>query len=549
MKLIRSVRARLVALCGLFLLLLATSNLYLATLAGSTHAQTAVALALVAGALLTALVIISIVRPMTATLRALRQVAAGQRMSEVPPARDDEFGEMALALRQFEEHAARLDSVAYTDPLTGLHNRAGLEESLRDSIADCVDRQRSAVLLFLDLDHFKAVNDTLGHSFGDRYLIEAALRLRRLMPKDAQLYRYSGDEFAVLESGFAGDARLRGRVQELGARILEGMSEMYVAEGQQLAMSVSVGAAIFPQDGRGCEDLVSAAEAAMFEAKRAGRNQMLFSSREHTDALRRQLELAGEIRRGLAAGEFEPYFQPVLNARTGHVIGAEALCRWLHPQRGIVMPQEFIPIAEESGSIGPLGERVLRRGCEELNRLNGHARGMRLSVNLSARQLRDPGLVSSVGELLHVTGIPAERIELEITESAVMENVERNTRTLYALRRLGLSLSIDDFGTGYSSLSYVQRFPISKIKIDRSFVAQLGDSREAEAIITATLAMAKSLGLDVVAEGVETEAQSRRLLQMGCTFQQGYLFTPALPAQALADWIAAAAAGRKLLAH
>jgi len=543
----RSVRARLVVLSGCLLLLLAGSSFYLAGFAGDNGVYWVVAAAMMVGVLLTALVVVSIVQPLNDVLRALRRTAAGDHAAPLPPPRDDEFGEMARALRQIQDYAAKLDSIAYNDPLTGLHNRASLEKNLSARIAECGPRAQAIVLLFLDLDNFKSVNDTLGHALGDRYLMEAALRLRRLMPKGAELYHYSGDEFAVMQAGLASDARLRARVQEIGASLLEGMSETYVVDEHRLAMSVSIGASLYSYDGADAESLIGAAEAAMFEAKRAGRNQLLFSSRAHTDALRRQLQLAGEIRRGLDAGEFEPYFQPVVDASSGHVIGAEALARWLHPTRGIVMPLEFIPVAEESGTIGRLGELVLRRGCEELTRLNGRANGMRLAVNLSARQLRDGSLVSSVGEMLHSTGLPAQRVELEITESAVMENVERNTRTLHALRRLGVSLSLDDFGTGYSSLSYVQRLPVSKLKIDRSFVSQLGSSREAEAIILATLAMAKSLGLDVVAEGVETEAQSQQLLQLGCAQQQGYLFTPALPASALAEWLSSS--GRRAQAH
>jgi diguanylate cyclase (GGDEF)-like protein len=539
MKIMRSVRARLVMLCGLFLVLLAASNLYLAGLAGVVEARWVVAGALLTGVLLTAIAVLSIVQPLNVVLRALRRTAAGDHAAPLPPPREDEFGEMTRALRQIQDYSARLDSLAYTDALTGLDNRASLERDLAAGVAGAAARGQAVAVMFLDLDNFKSVNDTLGHAMGDRYLLEAALRLRRLLPKGAVLYHYSGDEFALTLSGLADDARLRARVQELAASLLEGMSEAYEVEEHRLAMSVSIGAALYPQDGADAEALIGAAEAAMFEAKRAGRNQLLFSAREHTAALRRQLELAGEIRRGLDAGEFEPWFQPIIDTASNRAVGAEALARWQHPQRGIVMPLEFVPVAEESGAISQLGEQVLRRGAEAMARLNGRADGMRLSVNLSARQLRDASLVGSVGQMLHLSGLPPQRIELEITESAVMENIERNTRTLLALRRLGVSLALDDFGTGYSSLSYVQRLPVSKLKIDRSFVAQLGISREAEAIILATLAMARSLGLDVVAEGVETRAQSQQLLALGCTQQQGFLFTPALPAEQLGEWLTA----------
>lgn len=491
--------------------------------------------ALAAAVLVTMLLLRSVLSPLAAITRATRQVNSGVRPSELPTVSSDEFGVMALALHQFRDHAERLDRLAYTDPLTGLPNRVRMEESLRERLADCEQKRIAAALLFMDLDHFRSINDTLGHSFGDRYLAEAARRLRELVPPNSQLFRYSGDQFALLMAGMTANDMLQARVQEVAQRILDAMAVPSLVENHRLSMALSIGAALFPRDGAHAEDLVSNADAAMHEAKTAGRNNVQFASRELTDSLRRQLHVASDIRRGLEAGEFEPFFQPVLDISAGVVVGVEALVRWRHVSRGLVMPGEFIGVAEQSGIIGKLGEAVLRRGCEAITRLGREP--LRLSVNLSARQLRESDLPRAVAELLIATGLPAQRLEFEITESAIMENVERNVRTLQALRDLGVGLSIDDFGTGYSSLSYVQRFPVTKIKIDRSFVSRLCQAPEAAAIVKATIAIARSLNLDVVAEGVETEEQSRRLRELGCPLQQGFLFTPALPLDQLRAWL------------
>jgi len=491
------------------------------------------------GLLLTFLVIRSIIRPMQSTVVALRQVNAGETSIDLPPVSQDEFGDMAVALRQFRDQAEHLRRLAYRDPLTGIGNRAYLEEELRQGIYACRQDSTKLALLYLDLDNFRSVNDSLGHSAGDRYLCEAVVRLQRFVPDDALVCRYSGDKFAVLVQGLPNwdTDTVQAHLREIASNVLRGMSEPFQLGGDLLPMSVSIGIAVLPGDGENGEQLVSSADAAMYLAKRSGRNNMKFASPELTGDARRQLATVTDIRRGLESGEFEPYYQPVVDVSAGQVVGAEALLRWRHPQRGVVMASEFIPAAEDSGLIHALGERCLMRACEQAAYWgNGSGNPVRVSVNLSARQIEDRTAIDML-ERLHATGgSGAKSLDFEITETAILQHVDRAQETLAQIRELGHRLSVDDFGTGYSSMVYLQRFPISRIKIDRSFVARMESSREAQAIVSATIALARSLDLEVVAEGVETAAQARQLQALGCTMQQGYYFTAALPAAEFETW-------------
>ncbi|MGH8222054.1 MAG: putative bifunctional diguanylate cyclase/phosphodiesterase [Woeseiaceae bacterium] len=491
------------------------------------------------GLLLTFLVIRSIIRPMQSTVIALRQVNAGETSIDLPPVSQDEFGDMAVALRQFRDQAEHLRRLAYHDPLTGIGNRAYLEEQLRQGIDASRNDGTKLALLYLDLDNFRSVNDSLGHSAGDRYLSEAVVRLQRFVPDEALVCRYSGDKFAVLLQGIPDwdNETLQAHLREVATNVLRGMSEPFQLGGDLLPMSVSIGIAVYPADGQNGELLVSSADAAMYLAKRSGRNNAKFASPELTGDARRQLALVTDIRRGLEGGEFEPFYQPVVDVSAGRVVGAEALLRWRHPQRGIVLASEFIPAAEDSGLIHALGERCLIRACEHAAVWgNGGGNPMRVSVNLSARQIEDRTAIGMLERLHANGGAGAKGLDFEITETAILQHVDRAQETLTQIRALGHHLSVDDFGTGYSSMVYLQRFPISRIKIDRSFVSRMENSREAQAIISATIALARSLDLEVVAEGVETPSQARQLQTMGCTLQQGYYFTAALPAAEFEAW-------------
>ena len=504
---------------------------------GARWAGYTVVSAILLGGLLTWVIGRSVVTPLRTTVTAIRRVNAGQLDVDLPPVTPDEFGDVAIALRQFRDRAEHLDRLAYFDTLTGLGNRARLDQSLSEAIHGCQQRGDALAVLLMDVDNLKSINDAMGHRFGDRYLRAVAERLARLAPAGAPLFRYSGDEFVVLLPSLPRDAATESRAVATAERIREGLAEMVCLDDQQLAMSVSIGVSCYPAAGLNGEELVSCADAALSQAKRDGRNAVSLSNRRMTDAMRNHLAVASDIRRGLDAAEFEPYFQPIVDVTQGRVVGAEALLRWQHPRRGMVMPGEFIQVAEDSGAINALGTSVLRRGFEQAALWQQAGRKIRLAINISAKQLREPGIVDAIRALFEETGLKPSAVQLEITESAMMERPEVSARVLAEMKALGLTLAMDDFGTGYSSLSYLQRFPLDRIKIDRSFVARLDGSPQTEAIVTATLAMARGLGLQVVAEGVETREQMTRLAQLGCDLQQGYLFTPPLSAQDFDGWV------------
>lgn len=500
-------------------------------------------LTIVATALSVALVILTarqVIAPLRRTAAALRQIQAGETEVDLPTASADEFGDMALALRQFIEHARRLDEIAYTDPLTGLSNRARLERMLSEAVGEHDASGQSVALLFLDLDHFKNVNDSLGHRFGNLYLLAAAERLRGAAPREAALFRFSGDQFAVLlkHQPKGGDGTARWRT--LAEQLRSGLSAPCRLDGQVIAMSASIGVAVYPRDAEDADEWLVAAEAAMYQAKNAGRNQVVVATPELTSRVRRRSFLAGDIWRGLDADEFEVFFQPVVDVAERRVVSAEVLLRWHHPTRGLVMPAEFVPAAEESGAISALGLYSLERACAQVERFVASGRPLGLAVNLSSAQMYNSDFVKAAAEAMQRCRVEPQRLEFEITETVMMKHPDRSARVLQELHALGVRLCIDDFGTGYSSLSYVQTFPIQKIKIDRSFVARIVSSREAEAIVTATLSMARSLKFEVVAEGVETVEQMRCLLELGCPLQQGFLFTPALPAAEFEYWMESA---------
>lgn len=501
-------------------------------------AMYATVLTVMLGVILALTVRRSLVRPLKRIVAAVRGVTAGDAKVPLPAAREDEFGDIAQALAQFHDQAEKLRTMAYRDPLTGLANRARLEEALHSGIVRCARNGSSLALLFLDLDNFKSVNDSLGHSAGDRFLREAARRLQRLAPESSLISRYSGDKFTVVVESLKRDGQQHAQAGAMAEAILRGMAEPYRSNGDFLYMTVSLGIAVYPTDGQSAEQLVSAADAAMYLAKRSGRNNYQFASPDLTEDARRKLLVAGEIRRGLASGEFEPYYQPIVNVLTGEVAGAEALLRWHHPQRGIVLPGEFVRIAEESGLIGELGEHCLTVAYEQAVRWSRGRRNIPIAVNLSARQLQDQKVLATVQQLQAAQQLQPNCLEFEITESAVMERPELSQQTLQEIRRRGHRLGIDDFGTGHSALGYLQRFPIDRIKIDRSFVERVDSSRQSRAIISATVALAANLELDVVAEGVENAAQLQHMKDLGCTLQQGFFFTPALPADEFEAWLA-----------
>jgi diguanylate cyclase (GGDEF)-like protein/PAS domain S-box-containing protein len=428
--------------------------------------------------------------------------------------------ERAVAERTAELQAAnaRAQHLADHDPLTGLPNRRLLEDRLTQALALSYRNRKQTAVMFVDLDRFKIINDSLGHAVGDVLLKEVAQRLVKQLRVGDTICRIGGDEFVVVlpEIKRSDDAA------NVAQKVLEQLSAPVRVEERDLSVSPSIGIAIFPDDGRDAETLIRNSDAAMYHAKEMGRANYQFFTAEMNQAASRRLALEGDLRRALGRDELRVYYQPILDARTGRLAAHEALVRWQHPERGLVPPSEFIQLAEESGLILKLGEWVLREACRWATFI-GVERGLQVSVNLSARQFNDPKLVQVVAAALRETGLPARLLELEITESTAMQHTDVTLSTLRKLNQLGVSIAIDDFGTGYSSLSYLKRFPVDKLKIDRSFTGELPGDGDQCAIVSAIIALAHALDLKVVAEGVETDAQREFLRKCGCDFIQGYL--------------------------
>ncbi len=413
---------------------------------------------------------------------------------------------------------------AMCDPLTGLPNRQLFENRLVHDLT-AAGPDGHAALLLLDLDRFKIINDTLGHAVGDGLLRLVAKRLRSLLRSSDVLSRLGGDEFGLLVSPSPGDDHLA----VLATRIVELVGRPYLVEGHLVNIGVSIGIARAPNDGREHRQLMRNADLALYHAKNSGRSTYSFFKAEMDEraSARRALEI--DLRKALALGEFELHYQPQIDLERHVVVGFEALLRWHHPARGMISPADFIPLAEEIGLIVPLGEWVLRQACSQAKRWPHH---VSVAVNVSPRQFEDPArLLNSVSKALANSGLPGNRLEIEITESVLLGNQSAVLQALHQLRAMQVSVAMDDFGTGYSSLSQLHSFPFDKIKIDRSFVKDRGDTASQNAIIRAITALGVSLGMSTIAEGVETTEQLNRIRTEGCTSVQGYLFSRPLPAQ------------------
>jgi diguanylate cyclase (GGDEF)-like protein len=385
-------------------------------------------------------------------------------------------------------------------------------------------------VLFVDLDDFKLVNDTLGHAAGDELLKQAAARLRSAVREGDTVARISGDEFAVVLNELARqeDAAL------VAQKIIDRLAAPFELRGKEMFVTASVGIAVFPGDGDDAEALLGAADAAMYRAKQHGRNAFQFFTAEINQRTRARAQLGAELRRALERDEFDLAYQPKYDLASGRPCGAEALLRWNHPERGVVSPAEFVPVLEESGLIGAVGEWVLARACRDLKGwAAAGAQPLPVAVNLSARQFRASGLDARIAAVLSAAGVSPQLIELEITESQLMHDPDQAIRTMEALRAQGMRIAIDDFGTGYSSLAYLTRFPVAALKVDRSFVAGIERHGGDAAIVRAVIEMARTLGFTVIAEGVERPAQVEFLRQFGCHQAQGFFFARPMPAAAL----------------
>jgi diguanylate cyclase (GGDEF)-like protein len=441
--------------------------------------------------------------------------------------------ELRREVRRRQDLEAELQHQAFYDTLTGLPNRALFLDRLGHALARTRRVDEGLAVLFLDLDDFKLVNDSLGHAAGDELLRGVAQRLSTSLRPGDTAARFGGDEFTVLLEQVA-DATEAAAIAE---RLRVALAVPLSVAGRSLVAGVSVGLAgsFVGEDAATASALLQAADLALYQAKAAGKGQLVVFDDSMQRRATARLELVHALRQAVAHEDFVVYYQPQIDTASGQLVGVEALVRWQHPERGLVEPVDFIGLAEETGLILPLGLWVLRMACRQAQswRAQNDGRPLLLSVNLSPMQVRQPDLVAEVAAILAETGLPADALCLEITESVLLEDAEATTRTLQALRALGVHLAIDDFGTGYASLSYLQRFPVETVKIDRSFIAALGESAGGMAIVEAVTALAHQLGLAVVAEGIETAAQSALVEQVGCDQSQGFYVAHPLPAEEL----------------
>ncbi len=421
----------------------------------------------------------------------------------------------------------KIHYLAHFDALTNLPNRVLLRQNIEQAIRSAVRDKRLFALLFVDLDHFKTVNDSLGHDLGDQLLQEVGRRLAEAVRVQDTVSRQGGDEFIVLAVGVA-DTQAAVLVAN---KLTEAISRPYEISGHQLHITPSIGIVLYPQHGEDIDTLIRNADAAMYHAKEGGRNNFQFFNREMSAGAINRLTLETSLRRALENNEFVLHYQPQLDLRDGRIIGFEALLRWQHPERGLLGPGEFISVAEQSGLIIGIGAWVLSEACRQARAWQqADLPPVGMSVNLSAIQFRRGRVDTVVATALRESGLDARYLELELTESAIMQDSRVTLQVLGRLDALGVRLAVDDFGTGYSSLNYLKRFPVDRLKIDQSFIRDLADDADDAAIVTAIISMARALKLDVLAEGVETEAQLAFLTRLNCDAMQGYLFSKALPA-------------------
>ena len=486
--------------------------------------QAAVAVTGIVGLLLLLLgswrLALSITKPISALDRAARLMEEGET-AEVPVETRDEIGRLAQSFNrmvaEIAERERRITQLAFNDSLTGLPNRAFFRQHLDLELQQAAHRDTPLALLCIDLDNFKSVNDTLGHPVGDELLREVGERLRRHVG-DALIARLGGDEFIIVVSRGVG-------ADEPGAianRLIVALSEPLRVESHELTIGASVGIALYPADGRDADTLLKNADLALYQAKEEGRGTYRFFESEMNIRAQARHSLENDLRRALAGGELELYFQPLFDLSTDRISAFEALLRWNHPTRGLVSPIEFIPVAEDTGLIVPIGNWVLQEACRHAKRW---PQDVHVAVNVSSVQFRKSGLANAVMQALAVSELEPARLEVEITESIFLESSEATLAVLHSLRALGIKIALDDFGTGYSSLSYLQSFPFDKIKIDRSFIQELLNRPGASAIVQAIIDLATALGMETTAEGVEDSMQLAELKTHGCSSVQGFLFS------------------------
>ena len=427
-------------------------------------------------------------------------------------------------LTERKEAEEQIMNLAFYDPLTDLPNRRLLLDRLSSALAFSLRNSKDGALLFIDLDRFKILNDTLGHDSGDLLLQQAGLRLKTCVREVDTVARIGGDEFVVMLEDLHQQEAAK-QTKFIAEKILTALSQPYQLGAHEFHCSASIGITLFSNAGKSLQEQLKQADIALYQAKNAGRNRLCFFDQSMQEAVNQRAELESELRLALKNKQFYLSYQAQLNS-SGHVLGAEVLLRWTHPERGTILPAEFIPVAEESGLILEIGLWVLKAACEQLKRWQADSatRDLVLSINVSARQFSHPGFALQVQITLQEYDIIPERLKLELTEGMLLNNFDESIITMNTLRKIGVQFALDDFGTGYSSLQHLKRQPLAQIKIDQKFIHELATNSSDQAIVRTIIAMANGLGMEVIAEGVETEAQRTFLLQNGCTNYQGHLF-------------------------
>lgn len=434
-----------------------------------------------------------------------------------------------------QEAKQHIEYLAYHDDLTGLANRARFNLTLSQLVQDAKNRPTRFALFLIDLDRFKQINDTMGHDVGDALLKEVAERLRQVLRPEDTVARLGGDEFVILAQDLQTDAQ----AEAVANKVLKVIARTFSVLGHDLRVTASIGISRFMQDGDDEQTLMKHADVAMYQAKESGRSGFAFYAAERNANSFERLALETSLRRALKRNELLLHYQPKMDFQTGRISGMEVLLRWNHPELGMVSPAEFIPVAEETGLIVPIGKWVLRQACLQTKQWQEQGLAdLTVAVNLSPRQFADSNLLTDIVTILHETGMDGRRLELEITESAIMQNAEAGAKLMRALKAQGIRIAVDDFGTGYSSLSTLKVFPVDTLKIDRSFIRDLSTNAEDRGLTAAIIQMAKTLKLQLVAEGVETSAQMEFLKELGCDELQGYLFSRPLSQAAFEQFVA-----------
>ncbi|MGH8072804.1 MAG: putative bifunctional diguanylate cyclase/phosphodiesterase [Lysobacter sp.] len=489
----------------------------------------------------------SLVQPIRQLADSARAIEAGRFDTPLPASeRRDELGDLMRAFTRMRDSVARHDRdirrMAYTDALTGLANRLAFRDALDQRLLRLRGAGRQLALLFADVDDFKRINDTLGHDAGDEVLLQFAHRIRaaveRLGGEDALLARFGGDEFVILVEADANAGDVRGIATRLAEALVEELGAPLVVHDRQVFLGTSIGITLFPEDAASATSLMKNGDIAMYQAKVADKNCFRFYSRAMDQAVERRVHLEQELRGAWDRGELSLAYQPFYRLSDGLLIGAEALLRWKHPEQGVIAPSVFIDVAEQSGLIETIGPQVLRAACVDAMRwqqLRGDAEPLFVSVNVSPRQLRNGDLPQVVADCLHDSGLAPKHLHIELTETAVIGDEAHASRLLNRLRASGVKVWLDDFGTGFSGLSHLRRVPVDGVKIDRSFVADILRDPDDLALTTAIIAMAHSLGITVVAEGVENEGQYDMLRDRNCDIAQGYWLGHPLPVEAFLD--------------